>query len=518
MGSIASFVVDVYAHFGASLIPEMETQCEKECSKVYMLDSTQGHLILALETVHSRAACHWALWFHCLALPADKNGFLTVFSSQFCDFILLKANPCRPTTWGQMVSLRFDTAVIYLLIPNVKLIFIIGGMTHNNLNCAALPTAFWSPQMCKDIDQLQTHSTMIITLIMGVISEDINDQTKAISQPRSFSIDEVIDFLQINLEFSSLSHLLQGSNREALRISATSHVGVHLCALMHNCVFKYYICLLKQRMEFPWNYMPYNKLAIFLNWIIETWSGFKEVANIDTTLQPTVGVFYAVDNSSTGTDSEKMSDRDLLGDIIKTLFYMISEIIHVAPDNLDSFSAYLQPSRYDRDTSITSELSNENCNDSQDICGIARLVLDLASSVGAMYRAGADDAIFNINNVMVSWVPHMNRLVQGSFHHLIQWDITLEFVSTISIYGCFFYNNLGATFDNTMALQLVNIVDYAIGTSLNAFDRYWDKMFLLLAISAVLEPHMPKITFGDLDNEAGTNFGRHFRLEVKPVL
>ncbi|PRQ45283.1 hypothetical protein RchiOBHm_Chr3g0488481 [Rosa chinensis] len=312
------------------------------------------------------------------------------------------------------------------------------------------------------------------------------------------------------IEFVNSSHILQGPNREAFRTSATSHAGVHLCPLMHNSVFKYYICLLKQRMEFPWNYMPYTKLAIFLSWIIKTRSCFKEVANIDTTLHPTVGVFYAANNSSTGTDSEK-SERDLLGDIIKTLLYVISEIIHVASDNLDSFSAYLQPSRYDRDTSITAELSNGNCSDSQYICGIARLVLGLASSVGAMYRAGVDDAIFNINKVMVSWVLHMNRLVQGSFHHLIQWGITLEFVSTISIYGCFFYNNLGAALDNIMALQLVNIVDCALGTSLNAFDRYWDKMFLLLAVSAVSEPQKPKMTFGDLDNEARTKFRKTFQ-------
>ncbi|XP_062000134.1 uncharacterized protein LOC133717348 isoform X2 [Rosa rugosa] len=109
------------------------------------------------------------------------------------------------------------------------------------------------------------------------------------------------------------------------------------------------------------------------------------------------------------------------------------------------------------------------------------------------------------------------------FLYFQHWGITLlifyfEFVYDLFIYACFFYNNLGAAFDNTMALQRVNIVDYALGTSLNASDRYWDKMFLMLAISAVLEPQMPKITFGDLDNEAWTNFGRLFRLEVNPVL
>ncbi|PRQ21899.1 hypothetical protein RchiOBHm_Chr6g0244351 [Rosa chinensis] len=50
-------------------------------------------------------------------------------------------------------------------------------------------------------------------------------------------------------------------------------------------------------MEFPWNYMPHNEMAIFLIWIIEAWSSFKEVAKIDTTFHTTVGAFDATRTS-----------------------------------------------------------------------------------------------------------------------------------------------------------------------------------------------------------------------------
>ncbi|XP_062010189.1 protein RST1 isoform X1 [Rosa rugosa] len=142
----------------------------------------------------------------------------------------------------------------------------------------------------------------------------------------------------------------------------------------------------------------------------------------------------AADYSSTEKDSDKMSERDLLGVIVKALLRMISDITQVAPDILESLSAYFPPSRDDIDTNITAELSNKNCDNSlEDIWGIAGLVLGLASSVGAMYRAGAHDAIFKLKDVMVSWVPHMNRLVQGSGSYSGGSEIVLSVGSCLAV-------------------------------------------------------------------------------------
>lgn len=142
----------------------------------------------------------------------------------------------------------------------------------------------------------------------------------------------------------------------------------------------------------------------------------------------------ATDNSGMEKNTDKMSEKGLLGEIVKALLFMISQITEVSPDILESLSAYFPPSIYDIDTNITAELSNENCNDSlEDIWGIAGLVLGLASSVGAMYRAGAYDAVFKIKDLIISWVPHMNRRVQGSGSYCGVSEIVLSVGSCLAI-------------------------------------------------------------------------------------
>lgn len=142
----------------------------------------------------------------------------------------------------------------------------------------------------------------------------------------------------------------------------------------------------------------------------------------------------ATDNSGMEKNTDNMSEKGLLGEIVKALLLMISQITEVSPDMLASLSAYFPPSIYDIDTNITAELLNENCNDSlEDIWGIAGLVLGLASSVAAMYRAGTYDAVFKIKDLIVSWVPHMDRLVQGSGSYCGVSEIVLSVGSCLAI-------------------------------------------------------------------------------------
>ncbi|XP_050381377.1 protein RST1 isoform X2 [Argentina anserina] len=162
-------------------------------------------------------------------------------------------------------------------------------------------------------------------------------------------------------------------------------------------------------------------------------------------------------NSSRELDSDKMSERDLLGDIVKAFLCMISEITQVAPDIFESFSAYFCRGRYDIDTSTNAELSNENCDNSlEDIWGIAGLVLGLASSIGAMYRAGAHDFIFKIKDLMISWVPHMNRLVQGSDCYSKGSEIVLSVGSCLAIPIVVAFYQRVELMDETEVNHLVN--------------------------------------------------------------
>ncbi|KAB2610199.1 protein RST1-like [Pyrus ussuriensis x Pyrus communis] len=114
-------------------------------------------------------------------------------------------------------------------------------------------------------------------------------------------------------------------------------------------------------------------------------------------------------------ETGKMSETDLLGMIVKALSLVIGQLTQFPSDVLESLSAYFPPSTFGIDVNTTSELSHENSDDFlEDIWGVAGLVLGLASTVGAVYRAGAHGAVLKIKGLIVSWIPHMTTLVQGS--------------------------------------------------------------------------------------------------------
>ncbi|KAI5341220.1 hypothetical protein L3X38_020494 [Prunus dulcis] len=123
----------------------------------------------------------------------------------------------------------------------------------------------------------------------------------------------------------------------------------------------------------------------------------------------------AGDNSDMDKETGKMTEADLLGMIVKALSLMIGQLTQLPSDVMESLSAYFPPNTFGIDMNITAELSHENSDDSlEDIWGVAGLVLGLASSVGALYRAGAHDAVLKIKDLIISWIPHMTTSVQGS--------------------------------------------------------------------------------------------------------
>lgn len=123
----------------------------------------------------------------------------------------------------------------------------------------------------------------------------------------------------------------------------------------------------------------------------------------------------AGDNSDMYKETGKMTEADLLGMIVKALSLMMGQLTQLPSDVMESLSAYFPPNTFGIDMNITAELSHENSDDSlEDIWGVAGLVLGLASSVGALYRAGAHDAVLKMKDLIISWIPHMTTPVQGS--------------------------------------------------------------------------------------------------------
>lgn len=123
----------------------------------------------------------------------------------------------------------------------------------------------------------------------------------------------------------------------------------------------------------------------------------------------------AADNSNLDEEPNKMSEVDLLGKIVSTLLLMICQITQSSSNVMESLSAYFPLSTYGRDSNLNAELSHKNCDDlDEDIWGVSGIVLGLASSIGAMYRAGLHDAVLKIKSLIMSWIPRINSLVEYS--------------------------------------------------------------------------------------------------------
>ncbi|KAK4603584.1 hypothetical protein RGQ29_012198 [Quercus rubra] len=120
------------------------------------------------------------------------------------------------------------------------------------------------------------------------------------------------------------------------------------------------------------------------------------------------------DNSDLDKETSKIQEEHLLGKIVRALSLMICQLTQSSSDIVESLSAYFTPDTYDLESIRTANLPCENSDDlEEDIWGVAGLVLGLASSVGAIYRAGAHDAVLKIKGLILSWIPHVNSLVQN---------------------------------------------------------------------------------------------------------
>ncbi|KAK8631468.1 hypothetical protein V6N13_028254 [Hibiscus sabdariffa] len=121
----------------------------------------------------------------------------------------------------------------------------------------------------------------------------------------------------------------------------------------------------------------------------------------------------APDDSNANEENHKMLEERLLGRIVRTLSLMLHPVADSSANTLESLCAHFPTGTDDIDTSITSELLDDDSNGlDDDIWGIAGLVIGLGSSIGAMYRAGAYDAALKVKELIISWIPHMSSSVQ----------------------------------------------------------------------------------------------------------
>ncbi|PPR81272.1 hypothetical protein GOBAR_AA39444 [Gossypium barbadense] len=122
----------------------------------------------------------------------------------------------------------------------------------------------------------------------------------------------------------------------------------------------------------------------------------------------------APDDSNANEESHKMLEERLLGRIVRTFSMILHPVAASSANNLETLCAHFPASTDDIDTSITSDLLADDCDYLEDdIWGIAGLVIGLGSSIGAIYRAGAYDAVLKVKDLIISWIPHMSSSVQS---------------------------------------------------------------------------------------------------------
>ncbi|KAI5442301.1 hypothetical protein KIW84_011391 [Lathyrus oleraceus] len=140
----------------------------------------------------------------------------------------------------------------------------------------------------------------------------------------------------------------------------------------------------------------------------------------------------AADDSTVKKETEKVPESKLLGRIVGALATMIQQRTKCSLDALDSLCSTF-PLGYDVHADIFQSSSEDNEDLEEDIWGVAGLVLGLATSISALYRAGDIETVIKIKKLIISWLPYMNSLFQSSDLQRGKSDFVLALGSCIAL-------------------------------------------------------------------------------------
>ncbi|KAL5152789.1 Protein RST1 [Glycine soja] len=124
------------------------------------------------------------------------------------------------------------------------------------------------------------------------------------------------------------------------------------------------------------------------------------------------------DTSTVMKETEYVPESVLLGRIIRALATMIQQRTRCSSDVLDSLCSCFPLGSYDMSAKGYEQLSENSEDLEEDIWGVAGLVLGLANSISAIYRAGELETVIKIKNLLMSWLPYLHSLVESS---TFQW-------------------------------------------------------------------------------------------------
>lgn len=121
-----------------------------------------------------------------------------------------------------------------------------------------------------------------------------------------------------------------------------------------------------------------------------------------------------VDKSNVGSDKQttKIEEVELLGTIVRALSLMICQLTGSSKDMFEDLCALFPVHSFDVSVDI---LPLHEIGDlEEDVWGVAGLILGLANTIVAMYKAGAYSAVLKIKSLISSWIPHGNSVPQCS--------------------------------------------------------------------------------------------------------
>ncbi|KAK7271652.1 hypothetical protein RJT34_27730 [Clitoria ternatea] len=139
------------------------------------------------------------------------------------------------------------------------------------------------------------------------------------------------------------------------------------------------------------------------------------------------------DTSIVNKETEKVPESELLGRIVRALATTIKQRTQCSSDVLDSLCSCFPMSSYDVNAEVFEPLYENSEDLEEDIWGVAGLVLGLATSISAMYRAGQLGAVIMIKKLVISWLPYTNSRVGSSSFQGEKSEIVLTLGSCIAL-------------------------------------------------------------------------------------
>ncbi|KAK7381419.1 hypothetical protein VNO78_34092 [Psophocarpus tetragonolobus] len=139
------------------------------------------------------------------------------------------------------------------------------------------------------------------------------------------------------------------------------------------------------------------------------------------------------DTSTLMKETEIIPESELLGRIVRALATMIRQRTQCSSDVLYSLCSSFPLGSCDTSAEVYEQLSENSEDLEEDIWGVAGLVLGLANSISAIYRAGDLETVIKIKNLVISWLPYAHSVVESSTSQGKESDNVLALGSCIAL-------------------------------------------------------------------------------------